>query len=262
MSLDLNELTASWVCPPDSIGARLILGRDGAQLVQLRIDLGLLQMFPDGRPDSQRYHGLPTVLDFIQHEVRVGAEVADADWNEIQRELHQFNYRRLALQALAEPAVRSGDRERALPLLWRAARDIEHCLSILRLLEEEQGGAGQHVTLIPRLVFERGRTRARLRWSEGRFDEAVDEAEDGRRALSSVLARVGFDAEAREQDSGVVYLRELAERLRRDYGVRQTLRERLNTAIEQEDFESAARLRAEIQQRKHTSELPPLPSGG
>ena len=69
MGLDVKELMEGWDCPDGEVGARLIVGRDGPEVVQLRIELGVLQMTLDGRPDGLRYHGMTNVLEYIEHEL-------------------------------------------------------------------------------------------------------------------------------------------------------------------------------------------------
>ena len=49
MTLDLDELTAGWDCPAGELRARVVHGQDGDELLQLRIDLGLMQMQVSGR---------------------------------------------------------------------------------------------------------------------------------------------------------------------------------------------------------------------
>ena len=44
MSLDLNDLLRDWPHEPGMIKVRKILGSDGKEKIQLRIDLGLIQM--------------------------------------------------------------------------------------------------------------------------------------------------------------------------------------------------------------------------
>ena len=56
MSLDLNDLLRDWPHEPGVIKVRKILGSDGKEKIQLRIDLGLIQMETIGRPDGQEPH--------------------------------------------------------------------------------------------------------------------------------------------------------------------------------------------------------------
>ena len=253
MTLDLRDVTADWQYRAGEICARTVVGRDGAELVQMRVDLGLMQMFPDGRPDGKRYRGLPTALDYLRHESRVGgAEIQIEDWRELERELSQLNYRRLALASLAEECLARGDTAAARAHIRRALRDIAMCLERIRLMEDQRGGgwaAGGHA-LKPTLVFQQGRLRVQLHVVEQRYEEAIEEAERAERALETVLAEFGLDEEQREEDPGALFLRDLGQRLRHEYDIPLTLRERLAAAVENDDFETAARLRDELRRQQ------------
>jgi hypothetical protein len=249
MNFDIDIVTGDWHCPPDEICARIIRGHDGADQVQLKVDLGVLQMFPEGRPDGRRYHGMPSAADYITHELKVHRPVGAADWQELHRELQQLNYRRLAYSVLADRALRDNNRPVAEPLLRSAFRDISQCLWILRTFEKHQSAAPSSSALTAALIYNRTLVVSRLRVVEGLIDEAIDELGCGRRMLDELLERTGAEPEAREADAGLTYLKQQEAQLRHAHGVRQTLRERIDAAVECEDFESAARLRDELRRR-------------
>ena len=66
MSLDLNSLLRDWPHEPGAIKVRRIIGLDGREKLQLRIDLGVLQMEVAGRPDGQRPHNCESLLAYHQ----------------------------------------------------------------------------------------------------------------------------------------------------------------------------------------------------
>src|SRR5437868_13333022 len=66
MSLDLNTILKDWPHENRTIKVRKILGLDGRQKLQLRIDLGVLQMELTGRPDGLRPHGCESLLTYHQ----------------------------------------------------------------------------------------------------------------------------------------------------------------------------------------------------
>lgn len=249
-SLDLNEVLGDWECPRDEVAARLVAGRDGEDLVQLRVDLGILQMFLAGRPDGMRYRGMPTAWEHIEHEQQIGGVISDADWQELQRELQQYNYRRLALSSLTEDAFRERDFDLARRCLRQTLRDIEQCVAILTVMEStEQEWDDSVAQLFPALVFNRARLMVRMLVSEQRYDQAIEEATAGASQLDQALGDLGLDDEQRHQDPGIAYLAQMGQRLRDQFGITQTLQEKLEAAIEAEQFEAAARLRDELRRR-------------
>ena len=261
MNLDLNELLGSWTCCPDNVCARVVRGENGEEVLQLRVDLGLLQMSLDGRPDGRRYRGLPSVGDYFEHERRVGNDLTEEDWRELHRELQQHNYRRLAFSSLAEESLGDSDSGQGRACLQRALRDIEYCLATLHRLDErkEEQWDTALTALLPTLVFNRARLLTRLRAAEDRYDEAIEEAEFGIRDRGQILAEAGFEQQ-REENPAIAYLRQMGQRLREQHGIAMTLRERLDNAIEREDFEAAARLRDELHGRRRDDLPPKLPA--
>lgn len=67
MSFDIDPILEDWPYRPDEITVRLIDGADGRRKIQLRLDLGVLQMEFDGRPDGRRIHTLPSWFDYHRH---------------------------------------------------------------------------------------------------------------------------------------------------------------------------------------------------
>ncbi len=56
MSKDIAVILNGWDYNPDEVTVRRILGLDGRVKIQMRLDLGILQMEVDGRPDGQHPH--------------------------------------------------------------------------------------------------------------------------------------------------------------------------------------------------------------
>ncbi len=68
MSKDISKTLDGWQYDPDRISVRIVQGDDGRDKIQLRLDLGLLQMDFDGRPDGQRVAGCASWLDFYERQ--------------------------------------------------------------------------------------------------------------------------------------------------------------------------------------------------
>lgn len=254
MTLDLDELTGGWECPAGELRARTVVGRDGEELLQLRVDLGVLQMLPEGRPDGQRCHGLASAREYLRHELTVaGHQPNVADWEELERELTQINYRRVAFSTLAEDAMQANEHARAVRFIQGALADIEACLADLELITAHTGDVAEHEALRPTLLFDRARLLTQMRIVQGNYEIAIEEAEAGAHTLRTLLDELGYDEETAEDDPGVAYLQELSQRLRREYGITQTLREQLEEALAAEDYERAAELRDELRRRSYSA---------
>jgi hypothetical protein len=260
MGLDLREMLAEWDCPEGDVAARIVRGRDGRDVVQLRIEMGLLQMSLEGRPDSRRHHGMTDAQEFVRHEWKTGrTKLEPGIWEELEREFTQYNYRRVALSAVVDELVRAERGVTARSYLIRALADIDACEGIIELLQMGRGDADELEQHLPTFAFNRARLRAQLRVTDQQFDEAVEEVSRGRQQLDALLTDAGLEMDERSQDPGLAYLRELEQQIRRQYGIRMTLRERLEAAVEAEDFETAAQLRDELRRRTSAGRSLPAP---
>ena len=105
MSQDIRNLLEGWDYEPDEIVVRIIRGDDGSDKIQMRVDLGLLQMEMDGRPDGTQPEGRESWLDYYEeqqraHEAaRTDAPFAleDEDCYRLWREGVQYYHRYLSL---------------------------------------------------------------------------------------------------------------------------------------------------------------------
>lgn len=247
MTLDLNTITTDWPYPTEGVCARVVTAEDGRSFLQMRIELGVLQMFPDGRPDGDRYRTSECALHFVQKAMNRGRTLDEQDWSELKRELQQFNYRRVAFTSLAEEALEKADTVDAQAHLLRCVRDIDHCIQVIKAMEEGRSdGAGPQALLIPTLIFNRSKQLAQLRMIEGRQEEAIEEAEAGAKALERFFSEQSDDGGDEEVNPGVQQLRALADQLRKAPDPESELRGQLEQAVEREDFEAAARLRDQL----------------
>ena len=62
MTLDISGILDDWPFELGQVIVRKIAGRDGREKIQMRLDLGLLQMEITGRPDGQRPFGQESLL--------------------------------------------------------------------------------------------------------------------------------------------------------------------------------------------------------
>ena len=94
---DIDALLKKWDFRPGEVIARLVKARDGREVLQMRVDMGLLQMETDLRPDGLRPHGAETYYDYLVGEViREGGDfrLSKEQCAEADREFVQYYHRR------------------------------------------------------------------------------------------------------------------------------------------------------------------------
>jgi hypothetical protein len=125
VSLDIDPILSDWPYRPDDVTVRMIEGDDGRRRIQLRLDLGVLQMEIDGRPDGRRIHGLGSWLEFHQRRQREhdaanpdGApyQLEPEDCAELLREGVQYYHRYVCFWHLECYELCARDTERNLRL--------------------------------------------------------------------------------------------------------------------------------------------------
>src|SRR5271155_1031351 len=77
---DIGPLMRGWDYESGTINDRKIHGNDGQPKLQMRLDLGLLQMEMTGRPDGVRPHGHESLLEYFEHQLQDRNE-ADPDFH-------------------------------------------------------------------------------------------------------------------------------------------------------------------------------------
>jgi len=89
MTRDISPILAEWEYQPGQLAVRIIAADDGEPRLQVRLDLGLLQMHLEGRPDGQTPFGFRSFLDYSEsqfdgepHDDAPPREVADLDHDE------------------------------------------------------------------------------------------------------------------------------------------------------------------------------------
>src|SRR4030095_15596383 len=68
-SKDITPVLKGWDYESGTINVRKINGVDGTPKLQMRLDLGLLQMEMNGRPDGARPHGFESLLDYFEAQL-------------------------------------------------------------------------------------------------------------------------------------------------------------------------------------------------
>lgn len=252
MSKDLQHVLQDWPGGPDAPVARKFTTSDGQVFLQLRIDLGVLQMTIDGRPDGERPEGYPTYLDLVRDLInrRPEAGVSEDHFRELGREMLQFYRRRVTLIALARQARLNDDLDEADACYRRAIRDANHNLAVLDLLHEVGARiefGDEHEQYRAYILMQRATCRAERALLVQDPDTAIEHLKAGVNAIQACAEDEYEDGE--DLSPYIAELRRFERHIRRRYRRRRTLREQLQDAIAAENFEQAARLRDALAER-------------
>jgi tetratricopeptide (TPR) repeat protein len=117
MGQDISSILEGWDFDPHELNVRIITGSDDKPKIQMRIDLGLLQMCLDGRPDGQKPHNCDSVLDYYLNEAKEygeGYSLSSDALEDLFREGLQYYHRYLCLFHLGEYELVVRDTQRNL----------------------------------------------------------------------------------------------------------------------------------------------------
>jgi len=67
--MHLDDLIKEWEFNPHTLNVRMVKGKDGRDVIQMRVDMGVLQLETTGRPDGSLAEGYPTYLEYLQEAI-------------------------------------------------------------------------------------------------------------------------------------------------------------------------------------------------
>ena len=238
---DIDDLLADWPYQPGEIMARMVKAADGRDLLQMRIDLGVLQMEVVNRPDGAKPNGAETYFDYLLSlTVEKGDDyvLSQQECAEADREFVQFYHRRICWLALRK--------------FEQAAKDADHTLAFMDFVKQhspDEEWTLSHEQYRPFVMFHRIQAAALALLEKDGAEPAISEINRGLDLFRTLYEQ--YDApEKFEEDEMVGRLRELQGSLREHYKVGRTLDEQLADAVASEQYELAARLRDEISKRQ------------
>jgi len=240
MTFDISDVLNSWEYQAGQIVVRRFKGEDGQEKIQLRVDLGLLQMNALGRPDGKTPFGHETLFEHFQARLKKhrdehegeeeGFHLDAEDCSKLQQEAIQFHHRYICLFQLKDfPGV---------------LRDTERNLKVFDFVEkyaEAPEMAWAVLQLRPQLLMMHIRARATLALERADHDGAsavVDEGLDDLRAFFNKIERPDLLEQSGEILSLQAYLEEI--RSTRPLSERERVSKALEEAIRREDYEKAA----------------------
>ena len=252
MSDDLGNILHGWTFEPDDVRVRIIQGDDGREKLQLRVELGILQMEMSGRPDGNRPEKFESWLEYYEEQKRIHESthpdsesfaLQESDLVRLWREGVQYYHRYLSLWYLEKYDLCARDTARNLRLF---AFVREHATQERHKMQFDQWR--------PYVTAMHTRAVATPMVQDERFDEALQQIEAGIDAIREFLEEHGQTDRA-EQCEELVEMERWREAILAKHSeateAKETdplaiLRRQMHQAIAQEEFEEAARLRDEI----------------
>lgn len=249
MRKDLDDIIQAWPYDPEpgEVLAREVRARDGRVVLQIRIELGILQLEAVDRPDGLRPHGAATYLEHLREHVanhQPEGQEGDDVWTmsrpqrvEADREFVQFYHRRMAWLAL-----RRYD---------KAVRDADHTLALMDLVRRRGGDidyVASHEQFRGLVLFHRAQALAASALERRRPEEAIDALREGAEKIARHQRTWWEERDPSESPnpSLIEQLRLSEQEIRKNFAVEKTLREQLDDAVAREDYERAAQIRDQI----------------
>ncbi len=236
----IDDILGRWPYDPHTVKVRVCRGADGRDVLQMRLDMGVLQLETHGRPDGSQPHGYETYLDYLISRTVVdgaGFRLNDRQCAEADREFVQFYHRRVCWLKLQR--------------YRRAVDDTTHTLALMdfcRRHSPNEQWTLAHEQHRPFVLFHHVQASALSALEAQGPEAAVHEVNQGLQRMRRVFQRQGRESDY-DGDALVERLVEFRESLRQEYGVGRTLQERLADAVAAEQYELAARIRDELARR-------------
>jgi hypothetical protein len=248
---DISPVLNGWDYEAGTINVRKIRGVDGLPKLQMRQDLGLLQMELTGRPDGQRPHGFESLLEYHEKKLRehkrrngteLGFHLTTDQCQQLRDEAQMYYWRYLSLYVLEDftGVVRDTSRNlKVLDLCGRYAVEEQDRL----VLEQYR----------PYIMMMNARASASILFKDNKYREALKVVEAALGEIKEFFAK--FDQpEAYGYSSEVKVLKRFAREIRKKLPVDPVvkLQSQLERAVKAEQYEEAARLRDEIKRKSES----------
>jgi hypothetical protein len=241
---DIDFILEGWTYKPGVVQARLVEARDGRQIIQMRVDLGVLQMETVGRPDGAKPHGHSSYFSYLREQSRIAQQgkekfvLGEEQCQEADREFVQYYHRRICWLSLRH--------------YGRAVADADHTLAFMDFVKRHSPSeeyTQAHEQYRGFVLFQRTQAATALQVEQDNPEGAIDELRNGLDKLKAFFTSYEM-LEDMDDDSMVQHLRKIEASLREEYRIEATLQEQLEQAVADEDYERAAKLRDELRRRQ------------
>ncbi len=243
MSKDITPILDGWDYEQDDLQVRIVAGDDGRDKIQMRIDMGVIQMEMSGRPDGTSSEGCESFLDLLEAG-RATANEAGEDFSldgktcqMLMREGVQYYQRYLSAFHLQRFDLVVRDTERNLRLFAFVVANATRQRDKIQLDRYR-----------PYVTMMRSRALGHMALAKNDYASALKAIDEGIEGVRSFLRDY-------EETENAIECMELAFLLRwrkeleseRPVGPLERLEKQLARAVSEEDYEEAAHVRDQIQ---------------
>ena len=186
-SKHIDHLLRDWPYQFGDVLARKVRGSDRRDVLQMRVDMGVLQLETSGRPDGERPGEFDTYYDYLVSLYVVEGEDFELDEErcmEIDRELVQFYHRRMCWLALRE--------------YRRAAKDADHTLALMDFStahSPDDDWSMMHEQYRPFVLFHRTQATALAELDETDPEHAISILDEGLSRMRAIFEQHEADDE-------------------------------------------------------------------
>jgi hypothetical protein len=241
MESDIGPILGGWEYAPGELSVRRVEGGSGGKKIQIRMDLGLMQLEWSGRPDAARPHGYASLLDYYREKLQEweaehgpgSYSLSREDCWDLAQEAMKYYWRRISFFELKE--------------YQRAEEDARHNLGILDMCydyaenDEDRQLAEQYRVFV---TAHRVQARALACLDDDEHGAAIAEIRLGIGEIEAFLQKIGQLDELGECPE-LLFLREWESEVEstRPLSPHERLTAELEAAVEADKFELAASLR-------------------
>jgi len=249
LPMDIRNVLDEWKYDPYNFTVRLIKGEDGKKKIQIRLDLGILQLEMEGRPDGTKPHDKESLLDYYLLKLKNTGkdDLSSNDFSlnreecdQLRVEAIQYYHRYISLLELEDyPGV---------------IADTEHNLGILDILREfaeDKSDMMSYEQYRPYILMINTISKGRMAMGDEKYDLALKKVKMGIKLINKAreeLKLVDTHYGSRELRFLEDWKKDISSEL--TPSELEELKKKLDKAIKMEEYESAADLRDEINQFK------------
>ena len=241
MNFDISDILGGWPFEPGQVIVRKIAGSDGREKIQMRLDMGLLQMEMTGRPDGQRPYGQESLLAHYEHMLQrhrqdngtdAGFELDEKACEMLRAEAVMYYHRYLAMFVLEDFETVEHDTMRNL-------RVMDLC-NAYAVEQADRFVLEQHR---PYVLMMRTRARSQAALRDQRPKQALSAVREGIEDIHAFSER--FGGGLGEDPPELIILNALAREIETRIPVDPLarLQSELAAAVDEERYEDAAHLR-------------------